>query len=112
MITVVNYLNLQPNNHRDSKRNILLRTNNMDLRNEIIDVISSIQMLDNHYETIIGEMKENIEAVHLHNKLLDKQNQLLNQKIDALAKHLSVKLEQPDTTIRAVKLDEDVANNQ
>ena len=112
MITVVNYLNLQLNNHKDSKRNILLRTNNMDLRNEIIDVISSIQMLDNHYETIIGEMKENIEAVHLHNKLLDKQNQLLNQKIDALAKHLSVKLEQPDTTIRAVKLDEDVANNQ
>ena len=109
MITVANYLNLQLNNHKDSKRNILLRTNNMDLRNELIDVISSIQMLDNHYETIIGEMKENIEAVHLHNKLLDKQNQLLNQKIDALAKHLSVKLEQPDTTIRAVKLDEDVA---
>ncbi len=105
MITVANYLNLQLNNHKDSKRNILLRTNNMDLRNELIDVISSIQMLDNHYETIIGEMKENIEAVHLHNKLLDKQNQLLNQKIDALAKHLSVKLEQPDTTIRAVQLD-------
>ena len=110
MITVVNYLNLQPNNHKDSKRNILLRTNNMDLRNELIDVISSIQMLDNHYETIIGEMKENIEAVHLHNKLLDKQNQLLNQKVDALAKHLSVKLEQPDTTIRAVQLD--VTNNK
>ena len=110
MITVANYLNLQLNNHRDSKRNILLRTNNMDLRNELIDVISSIQMLDNHYETIIGEMKENIEAVHLHNKLLDKQNQLLNQKIDALAKHLSVKLEQPDTTIRAVQLD--VTNNK
>jgi len=103
MTTAANCLNLQPNKHKDS---------NMDLRNEIIDVISSIQMLDNHYETIIGEMKENIEAVHLHNKLLDKQNQLLNQKIDALAKHLSVKLEQPDTTIRAVKLDEDVANNQ
>jgi hypothetical protein len=82
----------------------------MDLRNELIDVISSIQMLDNHYETIIGEMKENIEAVHLHNKLLDKQNQLLNQKVDALAKHLSVKLEQPDTTIRAVQLD--VTNNK
>ena len=110
MITVANYLNLQLNNHKDSKRNILLRTNNMDLRNELIDVISSIQMLDNHYETIIGEMKENIEAVHLHNKLLDKQNQLLNQKVDALAKHLSVKLEQPDTTIRAVKLD--VTNNK
>ncbi len=110
MITVANYLNLQLNNHKDSKRNILLRTNNMDLRNELIDVISSIQMLDNHYETIIGEMKENIEAVHLHNKLLDKQNQLLNQKIDALAKHLSVKLEQPDTTIRAVQLD--VTNNK
>ena len=110
MITVANYLNLQLNNHKDSKRNILLRTNNMDLRNELIDVISSIQMLDNHYETIIGEMKENIEAVHLHNKLLDKQNQLLNQKIDALAEHLSVKLEQPDTTIRAVKLD--VTNNK
>ena len=83
----------------------------MDLRNEIIDVISSIQMLDNHYETIIGEMKENIEAVHLHNKLLDKQNQLLNQKIDALAKHLSVKLEQPDTRIRAVKMDDSASNN-
>lgn len=110
MITVANYLNLQLNNHKDSKRNILLRTNNMDLRNELIDVISSIQMLDNHYETIIGEMKENIEAVHLHNKLLDKQNQLLNQKVDALAKHLSVKLEQPDTTIRAVQLD--VTNNK
>ena len=110
MITVANYLNLQLNNHKDSKRNILLSTNNMDLRNELIDVISSIQMLDNHYETIIGEMKENIEAVHLHNKLLDKQNQLLNQKIDALAKHLSVKLEQPDTTIRAVQLD--VTNNK
>lgn len=110
MITVANYLNLQLNNHKDSKRNILLRTNNMDLRNELIDVISSIQMLDNHYETIIGEMKENIEAVHLHNKLLDKQNQLLNQKIDALAEHLSVKLEQPDTTIRAIKLD--VTNNK
>ena len=82
----------------------------MDLRNELIDVISSIQMLDNHYETIIGEMKENIEAVNLHNKLLDKQNQLINQKIDALAKHLSVKLEQPDTTIRAVQLD--VTNNK
>ena len=110
MITVANYLNLQLNNHKDSKRNILLSTNNMDLRNELIDVISSIQMLDNHYETIIGEMKENIEAVHLHNKLLDKQNQLLNQKIDALAKHLSVKLEQPDTTIRAIQLD--VTNNK
>jgi len=109
MTTAANFLNLQLNKNKDSKRNILLRTNIMDLRNEIIDVISSIQMLDNHYETIIKEMKENLEAVHLHNNLLDKQNQLLNQKIDALAKHLSVKLEQPDTTIRAVKLDEDVA---
>jgi gamma-glutamyl-gamma-aminobutyrate hydrolase PuuD len=35
---------------------------------------------------------------------------LLNQKIDALAEHLSVKLEQPDTTIRAVQLD--VTNNK
>ena len=105
MITVANYLNLQLNNHKDSKRNILLRTNNMDLRNELIDVISSIQMLDNHYETIIGEMDEKMEYLRGENTFLIEQNQLLNQKIDALAKHLSVKLEQPDTTIRAVQLD-------
>ena len=110
MITVANYLNLQLNNHKDSKRNILLRTNNMDLRNELIDVISSIQMLDNHYETIIGEMDEKMEYLRGENTFLIEQNQLLNQKIDALAKHLSVKLEQPDTTIRAVQLD--VTNNK
>ena len=110
MITVANYLNLQLNNHKDSKRNILLRTNNMDLRNELIDVISSIQMLDNHYETIIGEMDEKMEYLRGENTFLIEQNDLLNQKIDALAKHLSVKLEQPDTTIRAVQLD--VTNNK
>ena len=110
MITVVNYLNLQLNNHKDSKRNILLRTNNMDLRNELIDVISSIQMLDNHYETIIGEMDEKMEYLRGENTFLIEQNHLLNQKIDALAEHLSVKLEQPDTTIRAIKLD--VTNNK
>ena len=84
----------------------------MDLRNEIIDVISSIQMLDNHYETIIGEMKEKMEYLRGENTFLIEHNELLDQKIDALAKHLGIKLEQPDTTIRAVKLDEDVANNQ
>jgi hypothetical protein len=82
----------------------------MDLRNELIDVISSIQMLDNHYETIIGEMDEKMEYLRGENTFLIEQNQLLNQKIDALAKHLSVKLEQPDTTIRAVQLD--VTNNK
>jgi hypothetical protein len=112
MTTAANYLNLQLNNHKDSKRNILLRTNNMDLRNEIIDVISSIQMLDNHYETIIGEMSDKMEYLRGENTFLIEHNELLDQKIDALAKHLGVKLEQPDTTIRAVKLDEDVANNQ
>ena len=110
MITVVNYLNLQLNNHKDSKRNILLRTNNMDLRNELIDVISSIQMLDNHYETTIEEMDKKMKYLRDENTFLIDQNHLLNQKIDALAKHLSVKLEQPDTTIRAVKLD--VTNNK
>ena len=110
MITVANYLNLQLNNHKDSKRNILLRTNNMDLRNELIDVISSIQMLDNHYETIIEDMDKKMKYLRDENTFLIDQNHLLNQKIDALAEHLSVKLEQPDTTIRAIKLD--VTNNK
>lgn len=82
----------------------------MDLRNDIIDIISSIQMIDNHYEKVTEEMSKSLDAAHEDNKFLNKQNQLLNQKIDALAKHLSVKLEQPDTTIRAVKLDDGVSN--
>lgn len=82
----------------------------MDLRNEIIDIISSIQMIDNHYEEVTGEMSNSLDVLHQYKGLLDKQNQLLNQKIDALAKHLGVKLEQPDTTIRAVKLDDGVSN--
>jgi gamma-glutamyl-gamma-aminobutyrate hydrolase PuuD len=82
----------------------------MDLRNDIIDIISSIQMIDNHYEEVTEEMSNSLAAIKLENILLNKQNELLNQKIDALAKHLSVKLEQPDTTIRAVKLDDGVSN--
>jgi len=55
-------------------------------------------------------MDKKMKYLRDENTFLIDQNHLLNQKIDALAKHLSVKLEQPDTAIRAVKLD--VTNNK
>jgi hypothetical protein len=83
----------------------------MDLQNEITDIISTLQEVELHYDTILEELSDALAGVKLENILLQKQNQMLSQKIDALAKHLSVKLEQPDTRIRAVKMDDSASNN-
>jgi uncharacterized protein YoxC len=83
----------------------------MDLQNEITDIISTLQEVERHYDTILEELSDTLAGVKLENILLQKQNQMLSQKIDALAKHLSVKLEQPDTRIRAVKMDDSASNN-
>jgi hypothetical protein len=83
----------------------------MDLQNEITDIISTLQEVELHYDTILEELSDTLAGVKLENILLQKQNQMLGQKIDALAKHLSVKLEQPDTRIRAVKMDDSASNN-
>jgi hypothetical protein len=83
----------------------------MDLQNEITDIISTLQEVELHYDTILEELSDTLAGVKLENILLQKQNQMLSQKIDALAKHLSVKLEQPDTRIRAVKMDDSASNN-
>ena len=83
----------------------------MDLQNEITDIISTLQEVEFHYDTILEELSDTLAGVKLENILLQKQNQMLSQKIDALAKHLSVKLEQPDTRIRAVKMDDSASNN-
>ena len=83
----------------------------MDLQNEITDIISTLQEVELHYDTILEELSDTLAGVKLENILLQKQNQMLSQKIDALAKHLSVKLEQPDTRIRAVKMDNSASNN-
>ena len=83
----------------------------MDLQNEITDIISTLQEVERHYDTILEELSDTLAGVKLENILLQNQNQMLSQKIDALAKHLSVKLEQPDTRIRAVKMDDSASNN-
>ena len=83
----------------------------MDLQNEITDIISTLQEVERHYDTILEELSDTLAGVKLENILLQMQNQMLSQKIDALAKHLSVKLEQPDTRIRAVKMDDSASNN-
>ena len=59
----------------------------MDLQNEITDIISTLQEVELHYDTILEELSDTLEGVKLENILLQKQNQMLSQKIDALAKH-------------------------
>ena len=59
----------------------------MDLQNEITDIISTLQEVELHYDTILEELSDTLAGVKLENILLQKQNQMLSQKIDALAKH-------------------------
>ena len=59
----------------------------MDLQNEITDIISTLQEVELHYDTILEELSDTLAGVKLENILLQMQNQMLSQKIDALAKH-------------------------
>jgi hypothetical protein len=42
---------------------------------------------------------------------LEEQNKILSKKVDALIDYLNVEIKFPDTSLKAVKLDKEVSNN-
>tara|TARA_B100001059_G_scaffold229186_1_gene261390 strand:- start:421 stop:672 length:252 start_codon:yes stop_codon:yes gene_type:complete len=83
----------------------------MNLEHELIDLISSIQMLDKHYDETFSGIEDDLAELRRCNVYLDEQNKMLSKKLDALIDYLEVEIKFPDTSLKAVKLDKGISNN-
>jgi hypothetical protein len=83
----------------------------MNLEHELIDLISSIQMLDKHYDETFSGIEDDLAELRQHNLRLEEQNKMLSKKLDALIDYLEVEIKFPDTSLKAVKLDKGISNN-
>ena len=83
----------------------------MNLHHELLDLISTIQALDKHYYESFDSIEDYLAELRRHNLHLEEQNKMLSKKVDALIDYLNVEIKFPDTSLKAVKLDKEVSNN-
>ena len=83
----------------------------MNLHHELLDLISTIQALDKHYDESFNGIEDDLTELRRSNLHLEEQNKILSKKVDALIDYLNVEIKFPDTSLKAVKLDKEVSNN-
>ena len=83
----------------------------MNLQHELVDLISTIQVLDKHYDEAFASIEDDLAELRRNNLYLEERNKVLSKKVDALIDYLEVELKFPDTSLKAVKLDNGVSNN-
>ena len=83
----------------------------MNLHHELLDLISTIQVLDKHYDEAFAGIEDDLAELRRTNLYLEDRNKKLSQKVDALIEYLEVEIKFPDTSLKAVKLDKEVSNN-
>ena len=83
----------------------------MNLQHELVDLISTIQVLDKHYDEAFDGIEDNLAGLRRNNLYLEERNKMLSKKVDALIDYLGVEIKFPDTSLKAVKLDNGVSNN-
>jgi hypothetical protein len=83
----------------------------MNLHHELLDLISTIQVLDKHYDEAFAGIEDDLAELRRSNLYLEDRNKKLSQKVDALIEYLEVEIKFPDTSLKAVKLDKEVSNN-
>jgi hypothetical protein len=83
----------------------------MNLHHELLDLISTIQALDKHYDEAFAGIEDDLAELRRSNLYLEDRNKKLSQKVDALIEYLEVEIKFPDTSLKAVKLDKEVSNN-
>jgi hypothetical protein len=83
----------------------------MNLHHELLDLISTIQVLDKHYDEAFAGIEDDLAELRRSNLYLEDRNKKLSQKVDALIEYLEVEIKFPDTSLKAVKLDKGVSNN-
>lgn len=83
----------------------------MNLHHELLDLISTIQALDKHYDEAFAGIEDDLAELRRSNLYLEDRNKKLSQKVDALIEYLEVEIKFPDTSLKAVKLDKGVSNN-
>lgn len=83
----------------------------MNLQHELVDLISTIQVLDKHYDEAFADIEDDLAELRRNNLYLEERNKVLSKKVDALIEYLEVEIKFPDTSLKAVKLDKEVSNN-
>lgn len=83
----------------------------MNLHHELLDLISTIQVLDKHYDEVNAAIEDDLAELRRYNLHLEEQNKMLSKKVDALIDYLEVEIKFPDTSLKAVKLDKGISNN-
>jgi len=83
----------------------------MNLHHELLDLIATIQVLDKHYDEAFAGIEDDLAELRRSNLYLEDRNKKLSQKVDALIEYLEVEIKFPDTSLKAVKLDKEVSNN-
>lgn len=83
----------------------------MNLQHELLDLISTIQVLDKHYDEVNASIEDDLAELRRNNLYLEERNKVLSKKVDALIEYLEVEIKFPDTSLKAVKLDKEVSNN-
>ena len=83
----------------------------MNLHHELLDLIATIQVLDKHYDEVFAGIEDDLAELRRSNLYLEDRNKKLSQKVDALIEYLEVEIKFPDTSLKAVKLDREVSNN-
>jgi hypothetical protein len=83
----------------------------MNLHHELLDLISTIQVLDKHYDETFTGIEDDLAELRQHNLHLEERNKMLSKKLNALIDYLEVEIKFPDTSLKAVKLDREVSNN-
>jgi len=83
----------------------------MNLQHELVDLISTIQVLDKHYDEAFADIEDDLAELRRNNLYLEERNKVLSKKVDALIEYLEVEIKFPDTSLKAVKLDNGVSNN-
>ena len=83
----------------------------MNLHHELLDLISTIQSLDKHYDETFAGIEDDLAELRQHNLHLEERNKMLSKKLNALIDYLEVEIKFPDTSLKAVKLDREVSND-
>ena len=83
----------------------------MNLHHELLDLISTIQVLDKHYDEAFAGIEDDLAELRRNNLHLEERNKMLSKKVNALIDYLEVEIKFPDTSLKAVKLNKEVSNN-
>ena len=62
----------------------------MNLQHELVDLISTIQVLDKHYDEAFADIEDDLAELRRNNLYLEERNKVLSKKVDALIDYLEV----------------------